>query len=172
MIERKKKKKERRDKAERKREAREIVHQETGQRGDEKGEGKKHPVDEGIPHGTSVTGMHREAGWFQEVHRPRGHISLAICDLSPPWPPVIPTCLLPSQMFEAGGGGCGVWPGPTGSSSVWWRKSLPPRPPGSPLEMELGERCTNRKPQVVLGITAAQEMSQVFWALVSTLLIF
>ena len=106
----------------------------------------RNTVGEGIPHGTSITGMHREAGRFQEVHRPLGHISLAICDLSPPWPPVIPTCLPPSQMFEAGGGGCGVWPGPMGGSSVWWRKSLPPRPPGSPLEMELGERCTNRKP--------------------------
>lgn len=62
-------------------------------------------MGEGIPHGTSVTVMHREAGRFQEAHRPPGHISLAICDLSPPWPPVIPTCLPPSQMFEAGGGG-------------------------------------------------------------------
>lgn len=61
-------------------------------------------MGEGIPHGTSVTVMHREAGRFQEAHRPPGHISLAICDLSPPWPPVIPTCLPPSQMFEAGGG--------------------------------------------------------------------
>lgn len=41
----------------------------------------------------------------------------------------------------------GVWPGSLwGAPASGGGSHFLPRPPGSPLEMELGERCTNRKP--------------------------